>query len=300
MLRSPLLTRKIIEKALVKAPFSYEFMETKYKGHAHQAAMEAKENGFDAVVAIGGDGTINEIATALMHSNVALGVIPAGSGNGLAHGLKIPKSIIKATKVLWEGESRKIDMGYFENQHFLVSAGVGLDALIGKIFNDRSIRGPVPYFTIGFKEFIFYRPEVFIIRFNDKQIAVPSLLVTIANTRGWGAGAIIAPEAEPDDGLLDLCILHRVTFWYAIFHFPKLFNGKIDRIRKYERYQTTCLQIIRENPGPFHVDGESHNAGVKLNIGIIHNAIKVIVPQAKPKRKPVPRLKFNVTFMNQQ
>ena len=280
-----MLTRKLIETALLNVSFSYEFVETKYKGHAHQLALEAKESGFDAVVAVGGDGTINEIATALMHSDVALGVIPAGSGNGLAHGLKIPISMLRAIRLLWEGEICTIDMGHFDNQYFLVASGVGLDALIGKIFNDQSIRGPLPYFTIGLREFLFYRPEVFILRFDDKQIACPALLVTIANTKGWGAGAVIAPEAKPDDGLLDLCIIHRVTFWYAAIHLPKLFNGKIDKVRKYERYQTTRLQIIREKPAPIHVDGESHDGGLTLNISIVPKAIKVIVPKPKNVKK---------------
>jgi diacylglycerol kinase (ATP) len=285
MLRSARLVRKIIESSLVTAPFSYEFVETKYKGHAHYLAMEAKESGFDAVVAIGGDGTINEIATALLFSDVALGVIPAGSGNGLAHGFKIPLSILRATKILWEGEFHTIDAGFFEDKYFLVASGVGLDALIGKIFNDQSIRGPLPYFTIGIKEFIYYRPEIFTLIFDDKRISVPAMMVTVANTKGWGAGAIVAPLARPDDGLLDICILHRVTLWYAAVNFPKLFNGKIDKVRKYERYQTNRLQIIREKPGPFHVDGESHDGGQVLNISVIPKAIKLIVPKIKPKRK---------------
>jgi diacylglycerol kinase (ATP) len=103
-------------------------------------------------------------------------------------------------------------------------------------------------------------------------------LVTIANLKGWGAGVIISPNAEPDDGLLDICILHRVKFFYALFHFPKLFTGKIDKIRKYDRYQTKKLQIIREKPGPFHVDGESHDAGLILDISVDSKALKIIVP----------------------
>ena len=197
------------------------FQKQNIENHGHELAAEARDNGYDAVVAVGGDGTANEVATALIHSDVALGIIPVGSGNGLARGVKIPMSIRKATKLLIDGDTRIIDAGKIEHKYFFIVTGVGFDALIGKLFDDQNIRGPLPYFTIGFREFLFYRPEMFILKFNGKKIAVPALLVTVANMKGWGAGVYISPNAEPDDGLLDICIIHRIKLLYGLYHFSK-------------------------------------------------------------------------------
>ncbi|OGC01676.1 hypothetical protein A2V82_03080 [candidate division KSB1 bacterium RBG_16_48_16] len=279
LIRSPLLIRKVIEFTLSDAKFEFDFEETKYRGHATEIATRACGQGYDAIVAVGGDGTANETASALIHRDVAFGVIPIGSGNGLSRGVDIPLSIRKAARLLIDGTTRIIDAGKIENRYFFIVAGVGFDALVGKLFDDQSIRGPLPYFTIGFREFLFYRPEVFVLKFNGKQIAVPALLITIANTRQWGNGVIIAPKAEPDDGLLDICILHRVKFLYAAYHFPKLFSGKIEKVRKYERFQAREVKIIREKPGPFHVDGEPQDAQTELSVTLVPRALKIIVPK---------------------
>ncbi|MBN2413785.1 diacylglycerol kinase family lipid kinase [candidate division KSB1 bacterium] len=279
LIRSPLIIRKLVENALNDPPFVFDFEETQYKGHAYKMAKEASRKGYDAVVAIGGDGTVNEVATALLYTDTAVGIIPIGSGNGLARNMNIPLSINKAIKLLTNGQIKTIDAGKIEDRHFFIVTGMGFDAVIGKIFDEGNIRGPLPYFTIGFREFVYYKPEVFILKFDGKQIAVPALLVTIANQKQWGVGAIIAPYAEPDDGLLDICIIHRVKFLYAIFHLPKIFTGKIDKVRKYERYRAKSVQIIRENPGPFHYDGEPVDAGTVLNISVEPKALKIIVPK---------------------
>ncbi|MBD3386826.1 YegS/Rv2252/BmrU family lipid kinase [candidate division KSB1 bacterium] len=278
IIKSSTLIRRIIEKFCETAPFSYDFVVTEYRGHAHKLAKDCIEKKYDAVTAIGGDGTVNEVASALVHSDVALSVIPMGSGNGFARGLNIPMSIRRATKLLLNGTIKKVDAGRIEDRYYFVVAGVGFDALIGKLFDDSSLRGPLPYFTIGLKEFLYYRPEVFILKFNNRQVIAPALLVAIANTKQWGNGAIIAPYASVDDGLLDVCILHRINLLYGLYHLPKLFTGKIDKIRKYERYQARELEIIRESPGPFHSDGEPGYASKRIKLSVEKQALRVIVP----------------------
>ncbi|MBN2356688.1 diacylglycerol kinase family lipid kinase [candidate division KSB1 bacterium] len=281
LMRNPLIIRKLIEFTLHEAPFSYDFVETQHRGHARELSAQAAAQGYDAVVAVGGDGTANEVASGLLCTSCALGIIPIGSGNGLARGLSIPVSVRRATRVLLDGTVRVIDAGQIENRNFFVVTGIGFDALIGKLFDDRSLRGPLPYFYIGVREFFFYRPELFTLKFDDRTITVRALLVTIANTKQWGNGVFIAPKAEPDDGLLDICIIHRINTWRAVYHLPKLFTGKIDKVREYERYQTTSLQILRQKPGPFHVDGEPVDADNVLNISIKKRSLSVIVPTIK-------------------
>jgi YegS/Rv2252/BmrU family lipid kinase len=283
LMRGPKLIRKAIEFTLADAPFAYDFSETEYRGHAHDMARQAAVDGYDAVVAIGGDGTANEVGSALLYTDTALGIIPAGSGNGLARGLSIPVSVRRAVRVLLNGKFRTIDAGTIEDRHFFIVTGLGFDALVGKLFDDRSLRGPLPYFYIGVREFLFFRPESFKLEFDGRTVERSALLVTVANTSQWGLGAIISPKAQPDDGLLDVCIIRNIPLYRAAFHLPKLFTGRIEEVREYERYQTTSLRISRHKPGPFHVDGEPVDAGRAVQIGVKPRALKVIVPC---KRRP--------------
>ncbi len=277
-IKSPRMIRKFVETLYENAPFHYDYFETQYKGHAHEMAGAAEAEGYDAVLAIGGDGTANEVASALLYKPVVMGLIPIGSGNGLARGLGIPVSVRRSAKLLLEGRVRRIDAGLIAHRHFFVTTGLGFDALVGKLFDDRSLRGPLPYFYIGVREFFLYQPEVFTLKFDGKTLKLPALLVTVANTPQWGNSVIVAPNAKPDDGLLDVCVIHHVSALTALYHFPKLFTGKIDRIRHYEHYQTKSVQIIRHKPGPFHVDGEPDEADSSVEVKVQPQALQIIVP----------------------
>ncbi|MDZ7370738.1 MAG: YegS/Rv2252/BmrU family lipid kinase [candidate division KSB1 bacterium] len=279
IVRTQNLIRKTIEWSF--RDYDYEFIETRYPGHAHELAAEAAALGYDAVVAIGGDGTTNEIGSALLHKDTALGVIPLGSGNGLARGLKIPLSPLRAIKLLKTGRIVTIDAGRVEDNVFFIGTGMGFDAAIGKAFNERHVRGLLPYFTVGIREYFSYKPEVYVLKFDGKQIAASALFVTIANLKGWGGGAIISPNAQYDDGLLDVCILHKAPTWYIVVNLYKLFTGGVVKLRRYSRFQTSALEILRERPGPYHFDGEVREGGTELHVSMIPKALKVIVPDEK-------------------
>jgi len=278
IVRTQKLIRRTVERTFANTDFEYEFIETQYRGHAHELAKEAAAKGYDIVVAIGGDGTTNEVGSALLNTNTALGIIPLGSGNGLARGLDIPLSPFRAAKTLINGKIKTIDAGKIEDRIFFLVAGFGFDAVIGTAFNEQNIRGMIPYFTIAFREYFSYKPEVFVLKFDGKQVAVPALFVTIANFRGWGGGAMISPEAKYDDGLLDICTIHRSHWLYILFNFYKLFTGGIVKLRRYSHYQAKSVEIIRERPGPFQHDGESAYGGDTLHASILPGALKVIVP----------------------
>lgn len=280
ILRIQNVIRNTIENTF-KDQFDFDICETKYPGHAHELAQEAVENKYDAVVAMGGDGTTNEIGSALIHTDTALGIIPMGSGNGLARGLHIPLSTTKAAQVLESGEIVTIDAARIENKTFFIVTGMGFDAVIGKVFNQQQVRGLIPYFTIGFREYFSYKPEVFVLRFDGRQVIATALFITIANLKGWGGGAIISPEARYDDGLLDICILHRAPTWYILANLYKLFTGGVVKLRHYSRYQAKHIEILRESAGPFHFDGEVHDGGTTLNVSIIPQALNVIAPAVK-------------------
>ncbi len=279
LIRNELWMRRIIDRFWKKAPFHYEFQNIEYRDHAVEIASSAERDGFDAVVAVGGDGTVNASARGLLHSEVPLGIIPVGSGNGLARGLGIPLNLRRACQLIMEGDIRAIDAGRIRDRYFFVVTGLGFDAVVGKLFDDHNLRGPLPYFYFGFREFLAYRPETFILRFKEQQVTVPALLVAVANTRQWGVDAIIAPHAEPDDGLLDVCVIHKVNVGQALFHLPKLFTGKIDKVRHYEVFRTDEVEIIREHPGYFHVDGEPVEGSTHLRVTMDPKALRVIVPK---------------------
>jgi len=199
--------KRDLERVLAEFPYEYDIQQTFGRGDALRIAREAVRDDFDMVAAVGGDGTVNEVASAVVNSNVCLGIIPMGSGNGLARGLGIPLNLKKACQILCEGKFRRIDVGKMQDRYFFASSGVGFGAIVTKRINTRSRRGVLPHFYIGLQEFFNYSPEETTLRFDHRQITVKALLVVVANTIQFGNGAIIAPQAQPDDGLLDICIV---------------------------------------------------------------------------------------------
>lgn len=255
----------------------YDFSITEEKGHAHQIAQHAVQEGYDFVVAIGGDGTVNETASGLVNSDASLGIIPNGSGNGLARGLGIPISIRRAAKIITTGQIRSIDVGQIEGKYFFVIAGLGLDAMIGKRFDESKMRGPAPYYIAGFREFFRYREPEYEIKFDGQTIRTRALVVAVANTKQYGNNAIIAPNARPDDGLLDLAIIQPTSFVAAMYYLPSLFTGRIDRAPFTRIYRATKFKILREFPAPYTLDGEVFEGHTLLKITMLPKALKVIV-----------------------
>ena len=268
---------RILSEILAELPCEYDIQQTIGRGDALRTAHEAVQGGFDVVAAVGGDGTVNEVASALVNSNVCLGIIPMGSGNGLARGLGIPLQPKKACQILCAGKVRRIDVGKIQNRYFFATFGVGFGVVVAKRFNARSRRGPLPYFYIGFREFFNYQPKEVILKFDHRQITVKALLVAVANTNQFGNGAIIAPQAQPDDGLLDICIINDLNILQAVYHLPKLFTGYIDRTRYFEIYRSSNVEIIRPWPAPIQVDGETLDGDAKVRVSLIPRALKVMV-----------------------
>ena len=258
----------------------FDVATTSGRGDATHLAREATKQDYGTVVAVGGDGTVNEVASGLVGSDTALGIIPRGSGNGLARGLGIPMRSEGAFKVLSQGVARTIDAGSAAHRCFFAVAGVGFDAAVGKKFNSATWRGPVPYFWIAAREFVSYQPEPLKIDFDEQHLESSPFLLTVANTKQYGNGAIIAPHAQPDDGLLDMCLVNPFKLWNAMIYVPKLFNGTIDSapVVSYRRAKTIEIQ----KPGPilFHVDGEAETCEDSLRISIIPNALKVVAPSS--------------------
>jgi len=270
------LLKKFIEYYFPSNLCTFDFIRTEERYHALNSAKDAVENNFDIVVAIGGDGTVNETASALVNTDTALGIVPVGSGNGLARALGIPLLMRRAIKLVTRGEVRLIDVGMVAGKYFFATAGMGFDAVLGKRFDTAKVRGPAPSYVYGIQEFFRYKAPRYEIKFDGKTIRKNAFIVAVANTKQYGANAIICPTAEPDDGLLDLAIIEDVNLARTLYYLPTLFTGKIEKAPVYEVYRSANFEIYREFHAPFTLDGEVYDGDLHLSCSLLPKALKII------------------------
>ncbi len=272
-------TAKIIDHINEKfrnSSHTYSIELTKKAGDARLISEKASRENFDVVVAAGGDGTVNEAAGGLVNSNTALGIIPLGSGNGLARSHRISLNPRKSIELLLSPNIVKVDVGLANDKYFFGVCGMGFDAIIGKKFQDFGTRGPLPYFLIGLREFLKYKPEKLELYFNDNNLSIFPLLITISNTEQYGNGAIIAPNADPQDGIFEICVINPMSIFKLFFAMLKLFNRKITEIPEYSQHQARTVKIFAENDnGVLHTDGEPHPRSKVTEIKVLKNALKV-------------------------
>lgn len=254
-----------------------EVFITERPGHARELAAAAVTRGAERVCAWGGDGTLNEVATALAFTDVALGVVPSGSGNGLARELGIPLQAPAALDEAVRAEVRPIDLGEIDGRLFINIAGIGLDAHIASLFNSPANlqRGFTGYARLAAAAVLRYVADEYVIETPRGRRRTRALFVTVANSPQWGNNARIAPEARVDDGLLDLVTIADRSAAAMIWHAPRLFTGSIGRMRGYaiEQIQSTIIESTR--PIPFHVDGEPTIGGNRVEIRVRPGAIKI-------------------------
>ncbi len=267
-----------IERSFRDSDSEFEITLTKHRGHAVELAREAAANNYAIAVAVGGDGTVNEVGRGLVGSQTALGVIPAGSGNGFARNLNIPLDQREAIDMLLSPAFRRIDVGKINQHYFFNVAGTGLDAEISKNFEEFGMRGPVPYFLVGTKAMLAYQPKPLKIISEEFTATLSPLIISIANGPQYGNGAIIAPQAQLDDGKLDVCIIDPIPLWKAVPNLYRLFNGSIDEFEGYRSFQIRSLTIERSQAGTIHTDGDPHEEDALLKIEVVPASLRVAVP----------------------
>jgi len=271
-----------IDHYISPSGYSYEFAFTVEAGDATKIARQAVNEGFNMIVAVGGDGTVNEVANGLIHSEGQLGIIPMGSGNGIARSLNLPLTTVECIQFLLSPTIITIDVGLVNHKHFIGVSGLGFDALIGQKFQKFGIRGPVPYFFIGLNEFLKYKPQKYILEFEGDQFEKEALVIVFANTKQYGNGAIIAPQADPQDGYLDICIIEPLSFLQATQHVSLLFRGNIDKSSLYFHKKCKSVKVYIENSKmQLHRDGEPDELIQSLDVKIVENALKVCSPLQK-------------------
>jgi YegS/Rv2252/BmrU family lipid kinase len=199
-----------IESTLDKSKFDYTIVETEHAGHASEIATRAKNEQIDIVVAIGGDGTVNEVARAIVHSHTALGIIPCGSGNGLARHLMLPMNVKKAIEIINMCEIHNLDYGIINDYPFFCTCGMGFDAFVSQKFAEAGKRGPITYIENVLREGLKYKPETYEIEDETGTKRYKAFLISCANASQYGNNAYIAPQASMSDGLMD--VDHHGTF----------------------------------------------------------------------------------------
>ena len=249
-------------------------------GDAHAFARDAADRGCDLVVAWGGDGTINEAASALVHTGVPLAIVPAGSGNGLASDLLIPFDARAALLIAATGRTMTIDAGKVDTHWFFNIAGVGIDAVIAARFNERGLRkrGLLGYLQLSSAELLRYHGMQYELAIDDEHVQQHALLLAFANGRQYGNRLLIAPGARLDDGLLEVVIVERLSLLSIAWRLPSLFRGTLRSGKGVTMRAARHLRVRATDRIPFHVDGEPRIGGNELQVETVPGALGVRVP----------------------
>ena len=259
---------------------------TRGAGDASRLAKEAVEKGYDFVITAGGDGTVNEAARSLSFTSCALGIIPMGSGNGLARSLGIPQDIMHALKVIGEGNILTCDRGIVNDEPFFCTFGVGFDAAVSEKFATMKHRGPVTYIRSAIREFLKYRSEEYTIEVTGKVITEKAFLIAVCNAPQYGNNAYIGPKAKLNDGLLDVTVAHSDSIFHTLLMSMDMFTGTLDKNKAIGSFRVPNLTIMRDSEGPVHLDGEPLNMGRKLVIDCQKDALKILAPAHQQEFRP--------------
>ncbi len=287
----------IVSKIPVYFPedkFAVEIKYTKYSGHAAEIAGMAVSAGVDIVVAVGGDGTVNETARALIHTNVALGIVPCGSGNGLARHLYLPMHPDGALQVISECNIHTLDYGLINGNPFFCTAGVGFDAFLSDKFNKSGKRGLMSYIDNALREGLSYEPETYELEILGPESEVhtyKAFLITCANASQYGNDFYIAPHASMSDGLLDVTIMEP----FAVFESPQiafqLVHKTITQNSHIKTFRCKELIIRRTKPGVIHIDGDPRDSEPEVHVTLVPKDIRMVVNVNKQPWQP-PLLKM--------
>ena len=267
----------LISRHVDKKKYAYELTTTRHAGHAYEIASERHQE-FDIMVAVGGDGTVNEVASGLIAKDASLAVIPLGSGNGFARHFDISTQPARAIQQLNSCQSAAMDVGMLNNKPFFNVAGVGFDGQISKIFAEQLKRGYMTYARCVIEELKSYEPKKFSYEINGKEVAGEFFLIAFANTTQYGNNAVIAPEAHPSDGLLDVVIVKP----FPPFYLPAITMMTLFRSLHHSPYveviKTPSVVLQNFNRAPIHIDGEYLSQDIQVEVTTQRQSLKVMVP----------------------
>lgn len=269
---------ELIDGIVDRSRFEISYLYTKCAGHATELARQLSGEDYAAIIAAGGDGTVNEVGRGLVGASVPMGIIPCGSGNGLARFLDIPMKLKDAIAVINDLNVLEIDYGIINECPFFCTCGVGFDAHIGNRFANSKKRGFFTYIKETISAFFYYKPKKYKIKVDGEKLKTRAFLITVANAGQYGNDAYIAPKADITDGLLDLCILEPFPKHKAFHMGIRLFNRTMDRSSYVNVKKGQSITIKRKKEGEVHIDGEPAIMGKKLKISIVNKGVRMVVP----------------------
>ncbi|MBQ0149830.1 MAG: diacylglycerol kinase family lipid kinase [Bacteroidales bacterium] len=258
-----------------------DFEVTYTQGKGHAAAL-AKETDAEVVVAVGGDGTINDVASAIINTDKTMGIIPVGSGNGLARHLGITKR--NALQNLCDGKVINTDCGEMNGHVFCCTCGTGLDAQIGARFAKKNRRGFLSYVESSIEAWNHFKPEAYEVEIDGEKIYVEATMITIGNANQWGNNAFITPQASILDGMLDIAVVSNLNLLEMSLFLDFLMTKRLHKSHFVQYYKGKQICITRRQAEDVHYDGEPDMLGQKLDIKILEGSLKLIVPVSKTNR----------------
>ena len=265
----------LINSCLDGSLFDVSISETQYAGHGVALAKQAVVQGCDIVVAVGGDGTVNEIAQGLLHTETALAILPMGSGNGLARHLQIPMDLKKALTAFNKYQVSKMDTGKINGQLFLCTSGLGFDAEISHQFAQQKSRGFYTYAKVASKSLFSYPSKEWRITVDGNDLKTEGILFTVANANQFGNNVFIAPKALLQDGLLDLCVLKKVSLINIPLVLKDLFTKNIHQSRFYTLKQSKKVVVYNNGQMKAHVDGEPILVNGDVTFEVLEKSLKI-------------------------
>ena len=268
-----------IESGFKKLKLDYKIHISKSLEDIIYTTKKNLDKGFSNFIAIGGDGTIHYMANVLAGTEKNLGIIPMGSGNDIAVNLGIPFNIKKCCRIIKKGEVKRLDLGLINNKYYyLCIAGSGFDSQVNDLANNTKlpIKGPVKYTYSVYKTLITFRSKKFFIDYNNKKREIFGMMIAASNMPSYGGGMKITPDADPEDGLLDICIIKRMSKIHFVKVFPKVYDGKHLEDSSVEIFRTSCLALDSEYQFSVFADGE-YICKLPANFKIVPKKLKFIV-----------------------
>lgn len=276
-----------VRDRMEKHGMALDIRHTTGSGDATRFAHEAAQRGCPLVIVAGGDGTVNETASGICGTSTALGIIPLGSGNGLARSLGIPQDVKSALEIIIEGKSMCIDHGVADGHNFFCTFGLGFDAKVSEEFAHHKRRGKTTYIISVIHEFLKYQPEAYAISIGGRVITERAFLIAVCNATQYGNNAYIAPNARLDDGLLDMIVVHSSNPLKNMTVGVDLLTGYLDRNTLIDSFRISEATITRLKEGPAHVDGDPITLGKKIEIACRPASLWVMVPEKTTRFRPI-------------
>ena len=258
--------------------FIPEVIFTERPGHATEIAANSIANGADIIVASGGDGTVNEVASALVNTNIPMGILPAGSGNGLARCLGISMSYALALRTIIRGNTKLMDVATVNDKLYTSIAGIGFDAFVAQKFAESSIRGMLSYMQIILNEFSSYKPVTYNLTIDGQSFEKHALMVIFANSNQFGFNTKIAPDASVDDGYLDICVVRKMPVTQLLNVGYHTMRGTLGNTGYAEYFRGKEISISNIHDPLMNIDGEPKIMNSPVSISIKPLCLRVIVP----------------------